>query len=73
MALTCSSRKIRCPTIERQLKPTNIKRWEKHAFGRVVGLKVVISEAHGEVASKVVMSGAYWGHVMGYLIIWGEK
>ena len=47
MALTCSAREIHCPTIERQLNSTNIKHREKHMFIRVVGLKVVVSEANG--------------------------
>ena len=39
----------------------------------VVRLKMEILEAHGVVASKVVMQGAYKGHAMGYLIILWEN
>ena len=47
MALTCCASKMHCPTIERRPNLSDISNWDKHMFGQVVGLKVVIPEANG--------------------------
>ena len=41
------SAEIHCPTIEQNPNITNIKRWDKQQFGRVVWLRVVIPKAYG--------------------------
>ena len=63
MVMTYSANKVRCPTIEQKLDPTNILGTDKQRVGWVLGPKVVIPKAKGgsSVRLMVVILEAHGG------------